>query len=48
MFAAAGYVYCRPALFVAGQHFLVPAGTLFGLVGIFGRPTTVHLRLQIF
>ncbi|CAL5331967.1 unnamed protein product [Camellia sinensis] len=48
VFAATGNVYCRPALFVAGQHFLVPAGTLFGQDGIFGQPTTVHLLLQIF
>ena len=43
VFASTGNLYCRPALFVAGQHFLVPAGTLFGQDGIFGRPITVHL-----
>ena len=48
VFAATGNVYCRPALFVAGQHFLVPAGTVFGQDGIFGRPIAVHLLLQIF
>ena len=48
VFAAIGNVYCRPALFVAGQHHLVPVGTLFCQDGIFGRPTTVHLLLQIF
>ena len=48
VFAATGNVCCRPALFVAGQHFLVPAGTLFGQDGIFGRPITVHLLLQLF
>ena len=48
VFAAAGNIYCRPALFVAGQHFLVPPGTLFGQDGIFGRPIAVHLLLQIF
>ena len=48
VFAATSNVYCRPALFVAGQHYLVPADTLFCQDGIFGRPTTVHLLLQIF
>ena len=48
VFAATGNVYCRPALFVAGQHYLVPVGTLFCQDDIFGRPTTVHLLLQIF
>lgn len=48
VFAATGNVYCRPALFVAGQHYLVPVGTLFCQNGIFGQPTTVHLLLQIF
>ena len=48
VFAATGNVYCRPALFVAGQHFFVPVGTLFGQDGIFCRPIAVHLLLQIF
>ena len=48
VFAATGNVYCRPALFVAGQHYFVPVGTLFGQDGIFGRPIAVHLLLQIF
>ena len=48
VFAATGNVYCRSALFVASQHYLVPVGTLFCQNGIFGRPTTVHLLLQIF
>ena len=48
VFAATGNIVCRPALFVAGQHYFVPVGTLFGQDGIFGRPTTVHLLLQIF
>ena len=48
VFVSIGTVVCRSAYFVAGRHFLVPVGTLFGQDGIFGRPTTVHLLLQIF
>ena len=47
-FAATGNIVCRPALFVAGQHYLLPTGTLFGQDDIFGRPIAVHLLLQIF
>ena len=48
VFAATGYVVCRSAYFITDRHFLVPVGTLFGQDGIFGRPPTVHLLLQIF
>ena len=48
VFNAIGNVYCRSALFVAGQHYFVPVGTLFGQDGIFCRPIAVHLLLQIF
>ena len=48
VFAATGNIVCRPALFVAGQHYFVPVGTLFGQDGIFCRPIAVHLLLQIF
>ena len=48
VFAAIGTICCRSALFVAGQHYFVPVGTLFGQDGIFGRPIAVHLLLQIF
>ena len=48
MFSATGNIVCRPALFVATQHYFVPVGTPFGQDGIFGRPIAVHLLLQIF
>ena len=48
VFAATGNLVCRSALFVAGQHFFVPVGTIFGQDGIFGQPIAVHLLLQIF
>ena len=48
VFVSTDNIVCRPAPFVAGQHYLVPAGTSFGQDGIFGRPIAVHLLLQIF
>ena len=36
------------AIYIAGRHFLLPVGTPFCQNGTFGRPTTVHLLLQIF
>ena len=48
VFVSTGNIVCRPALFVAGQHYFVPVGTPFGQDGIFGRPIAVHLLLQIF